>query len=73
MLIAPGGTFTGSLSGGCLEALTARRVLETGTPERIVIDVHPHFGCPGKLDILIEPLSPGSMFMRTPFKSAIRR
>ena len=61
MLIAPDGTFTGSLSGGCLEegiALTARRVLESGNPERIVIDTRPHFGCPGKLHILIEPLSP---------------
>jgi xanthine dehydrogenase accessory factor len=61
MLIAADGTFTGSLSGGCLEegiALTARRVLESGTPERIVIDTRPHFGCPGKLHILIEPISP---------------
>jgi xanthine dehydrogenase accessory factor len=61
MLIASDGTFTGSLSGGCLEegiALTARRVLESGTPERIVIDTRPHFGCPGKLHILIEPLPP---------------
>jgi xanthine dehydrogenase accessory factor len=60
MLIAADGSFTGSLSGGCLEegiALTARRVLETGTPERIVIDTRPHFGCPGKLHILIEPVS----------------
>ena len=61
MLIAAGGTFTGSLSGGCLEegiARTARRVLETGTPERIAIDTRPHFGCPGKLHILIEALDP---------------
>ena len=37
MLVGPDGTFTGSLSGGCLEegiARTARRVLETGNPER---------------------------------------
>jgi xanthine dehydrogenase accessory factor len=60
MLIAADGSFTGSLSGGCLEegiARTARRVLETGAPERIVIDTRPHFGCPGKLHILIEPVS----------------
>lgn len=61
MLVAPDGAFTGSLSGGCLEegiARTARRVLETGTPERIAIDTRPHFGCPGKLHILIEALDP---------------
>jgi xanthine dehydrogenase accessory factor len=61
MLIAADGSFTGSLSGGCLEegiARTARRVLENGTPERIVIDTRPHFGCPGKLHILIEAIDP---------------
>ncbi len=60
LLVAEDGSFCGSLSGGCLEegvARTARQVMEEGKPRRIVIDTRPHFGCPGKLHILIEEIS----------------
>ena len=59
MLIAEDGSFSGSLSGGCLEegiANAARRVFTEGTPQRMVIDTRPHFGCPGKLHVLIEEI-----------------
>lgn len=57
MLIGEDLSFCGSLSGGCLEegiANTARKVFETGKPERMVIDTRPHFGCPGKLHVQVE-------------------
>jgi len=60
MLIAEDGSFTGSLSGGCLEegiASSARAVLAEGKPRRIVIDTRPHFGCPGKLHVFMEEIA----------------
>jgi xanthine dehydrogenase accessory factor len=59
MLVAEDLSFCGSLRGGCLEegiANTAGKVLETGTPQRLVIDTRPHFGCPGKLHVLVEEI-----------------
>lgn len=60
MLIAEDGSFSGSLSGGCLEegiANAARQVFDEGVPRKMVIDTRPHFGCPGKLRVLIEEIS----------------
>ncbi len=60
MLIAGDGAFCGSLSGGCLEegiANASREVLAGGRPRKMTIDTRPHFGCPGKLHILIEEIS----------------
>ena len=60
LLIASDGTHAGCLSGGCLEdgvAQVGLRVLRTGTGERLRIDTRPHFGCPGVLDLWIEPVT----------------
>ncbi len=60
MLIAEDGSFCGSLSGGCLEegiANASREVFAGGAPRKMTIDTRPHFGCPGKLHILIEEIS----------------
>lgn len=60
MLISENGSHCGSLSGGCLEEGIAQvgiRVIRQATPERMVIDTRPHFGCPGKLHVLVEPMS----------------
>lgn len=60
MLVAANGHFSGSLSGGCLEegiAQVARRVIANGRSETLHIDTRPHFGCPGKLRVFVEPLS----------------
>jgi xanthine dehydrogenase accessory factor len=60
MLVAANGSFSGSLSGGCLEegiARVARRVIASGCSESLDIDTRPHFGCPGKLQVFVEPLS----------------
>ncbi|MCW1884993.1 XdhC family protein [Luteolibacter flavescens] len=60
MLIAEDLSFSGSLSGGCLEegiANTARKVFSDGTPQRMVIDTRPHFGCPGKLHVQVEEIA----------------
>lgn len=59
MLIGADLSFCGSLSGGCLEegiANSARDVFATGKPRRMVIDTRPHFGCPGKLHVLVEEI-----------------
>ncbi|RYD41192.1 MAG: XdhC family protein [Verrucomicrobiaceae bacterium] len=61
MLIGMDGSFVGSLSGGCLEegiARTACAVLSGGSPQRMVIDTRPHFGCPGKLHVVVEEIDP---------------
>jgi xanthine dehydrogenase accessory factor len=61
MLIAEDGSFSGSLSGGCLEegiANAARQVFAEGAPRKMTIDTRPHFGCPGKLHVLIEEIPP---------------
>lgn len=62
MLVAADGSRAGSLSGGCLEegiAGIAAKVLADGLPRVERIDTRPHFGCPGKLTILIEKPAPG--------------
>lgn len=59
LLATADGTYCGSLSGGCLEesiAAIARQVIASGKPRIENIDTRPHFGCPGKLRILIEPV-----------------
>jgi xanthine dehydrogenase accessory factor len=60
LLIDSEGRHVGCLSGGCLEegiAQVGLRVLRTGAGERLTIDTRPHFGCPGQLDIFVEPLA----------------
>ena len=60
MLIDSEGRHVGCLSGGCLEegiAQVGLRVLRTGAGERLHLDTRPHFGCPGQLDIFVEPLA----------------
>lgn len=62
LLIAPDGDHAGCLSGGCLEEGVAQvglRVLRTGAGERLRLDTRPHFGCPGLLDLWVEPLAKG--------------
>ncbi len=57
MLIAEDLSFHGSLSGGCLEegiAGAASKVFAESKPQRMTIDTRPHFGCPGKLHVLVE-------------------
>lgn len=62
LLVAPDGAHIGCLSGGCLEEGVAQvglRVLRTGAGETLRIDTRPHFGCPGVLDLWVEPVAPG--------------
>lgn len=62
LLVDARGARAGSLSGGCLEegiAEVAAKVLADGRPRTELIDTRPHFGCPGKLTILIEKLADG--------------
>lgn len=59
MLIGEDRSYCGSLSGGCLEegiANLAGQVFAEGKPQRTVIDTRPHFGCPGKLQVLVEEI-----------------
>ncbi len=60
MLVTADGNFSGTLSGGCLEegiAQVAQRVLASGQSETLHIDTRPHFGCPGKLRVFVEPVA----------------
>lgn len=60
MLVTADGNFSGTLSGGCLEegiAQVAQRVLAQGQSETLHIDTRPHFGCPGKLRVFVEPVA----------------
>ncbi len=60
MLVTADGNFSGTLSGGCLEegiAQVAQRVLSNGQSETLHIDTRPHFGCPGKLRVFVEPVA----------------
>jgi len=60
MLICEDGRRAGSLSAGCLEdevALRAREVFQTGEPTIVSFDTRRRFGCAGKIDIFIEPVS----------------
>jgi xanthine/CO dehydrogenase XdhC/CoxF family maturation factor len=60
MLVTADGNHAGTLSGGCLEdgiATVAQRVLGSAQSETLHIDTRPHFGCPGKLRVFVEPVS----------------
>jgi xanthine dehydrogenase accessory factor len=60
MLICRDGETIGSLSAGCLEdevAIRAGDVLRTGEPAIVSFDTRRRFGCAGKVDIFIEPVS----------------
>lgn len=60
LLIDADGRHVGCLSGGCLEKGVAQvglRVLREGVGERLRLDTRPHFGCPGVLDVFVEPLA----------------
>ncbi len=55
------GEYAGCLSGGCLEEGVAQvgiRVLRERCGERLSLDTRPHFGCPGTLDLWVEPVLP---------------
>jgi xanthine dehydrogenase accessory factor len=57
MLVCLDGTTAGSLSGGCLEELVARRafdVLRTGVPSLMSFDTRLRFGCNGAIEIFVE-------------------
>lgn len=64
LLVAADGAWAGSISGGCLEDELAReavRVLATGAAVLHSVDTRPHYGCPGRLELFIEPLPAGWM------------
>lgn len=59
LLIAADGSHAGALSAGCLEdrlAAGAGEVVRGAPARRLEIDTLPHFGCPGVLEIFLEPL-----------------
>lgn len=59
LLVAPDGTTTGVLSGGCLEeeiGRIAQGVLASGQHEFIEFDTRKLYGCAGKLGIFIEKI-----------------
>lgn len=62
LLIADDGAHVGALSAGCLEDRLAAGAGEVvrgvAVARRLEIDTLPHFGCPGVLEIFLEPLSP---------------
>lgn len=75
LLIAPDGAHVGCLSGGCLEEGVAQvglRVLRAGAGEALRIDTRPHFGCPGVLDLWVEPVAP-NLFSEVSAALAARR
>ncbi len=75
MLVTADGKFSGTLSGGCLEegiAQVAQRVLASGLAETLHIDTRPHFGCPGKLRVFVEPVA-AELLARAFSKVAERR
>lgn len=62
LLIAADGAHAGALSAGCLEDRLAAGAVDVvrGAPaRRMEIDTQPHFGCPGVLEIFLEPLADG--------------
>lgn len=66
MLVLPGGTWTGTLSGGCVEEDTAARAMNLiagGGSELFTIDTQLRFGCPGLLTIFIERIEPRNPFL----------
>ena len=57
MLVCSDGTTAGSLSGGCLEELVARRafdVLRTRLPSLMSFDTRLRFGCNGTIEVFVE-------------------
>lgn len=49
----------GTVSAGCLEEEIARATKpahQTGIPRMLTIDTRPHYGCPGQITLLLEPL-----------------
>ena len=74
MLVTADGNFSGTLSGGCLEegiAQVAQRVLASGQSETLHIDTRPHFGCPGKLRVFVEPVT--EQLLATAFSQVAER
>src|SRR5437868_5296492 len=60
MLMCSDGTTAGSLSGGCLEEVVARRafdVLRTGRPSLMSFDTRLRFGCNGTIEVFVETAS----------------
>ncbi len=67
MVVDPAVGLVGTVGGGCGEAEvieSARRVLETGTPERVRVDLTEDFTswspavCGGVMDVFVEPVDP---------------
>jgi xanthine dehydrogenase accessory factor len=61
MLVRDDGATCGSVSAGCLEeeiARATRPVHEDGRPRLLSIDTRPHYGCPGRITLLLEALYP---------------
>lgn len=59
MLVRDDGAFSGSVSAGCLEdeiARAAAPVRADGVARLLTIDTRPHYGCPGQITLLMEPL-----------------
>ena len=66
MLVDPGTGLVGTVGGGCGEAdviESAQRVLESGVPERVRVDLTDDFlswspaVCGGVMDVFVEPIS----------------
>ncbi len=73
LLFASDAAYAGCLSGGCLEADLVRvslPVLFHGQPTLHLLDTRPHYGCPGQLEILVEPLAPALL---EALNAAVRR
>jgi xanthine/CO dehydrogenase XdhC/CoxF family maturation factor len=70
MLVLPGCRTTGTISGGCLEAMVARQAWDaTRSGQRTVLEIEsapeddqwgPASGCHGTLFLLAEPIAPGA-------------
>lgn len=67
LLVDPERGLTGTVGGGCGEGEVievARRVLETGVPERVTVDLTEDFTtwspavCGGTMDVFVERVSP---------------
>jgi xanthine/CO dehydrogenase XdhC/CoxF family maturation factor len=61
MLVRDDGAICGSVSAGCLEEEIARAthpVHDDGKPRILSIDTRPHYGCPGRITLLLEALYP---------------
>jgi xanthine dehydrogenase accessory factor len=61
LLIADDGAHIGALSAGCFEERLAAGAREAGLgapARRLEVDTLPRYGCPGVLEIFLEPLAP---------------